>query len=106
MAEPNLNHWMPRRSGPPAPVLRADVRSARASDRKGGPVMVYVGVDLHRKVAHVVALDQRGEPVLNRRVAARPDEMLRVFGELDHQLLAITKSAVSRSRKVQSSLRS
>ncbi len=55
--------------------------------------MVYVGVDLHRKVAHVVALDQRGEPVLNRRVAARPDEMLRVFGELDHQPLEVAFEA-------------
>ncbi len=55
--------------------------------------MVYVGVDLHRKVAHVVALDQRGESVLNRRVATRPDEMLRVFGELDHQPLEVAFEA-------------
>jgi transposase len=55
--------------------------------------MVYVGVDLHRKTAHVVALDQRGEPVLNRRVATRPDELVRVFGELDHQPLEVAFEA-------------
>ena len=49
--------------------------------------MVYVGVDLHRKTAHVVALDQGGTAILSRRVATRPDELLRVFGELDHQPL-------------------
>lgn len=55
--------------------------------------MVYVGVDLHRKVAHVVALDQEGEPILSRRVATRPDELLRVFGELDHQPLEVAFEA-------------
>ena len=55
--------------------------------------MVYVGVDLHRKTAHVVALDQEGEPILSRRVATRPDELLRVFGELDHQPLEVAFEA-------------
>src|SRR6266498_4803389 len=55
--------------------------------------MVYVGVDLHRKTAHVVAVDQGGTAILNRRVAARPDEMLRVFGELDHQPLEVAFEA-------------
>ena len=30
--------------------------------------MVYVGVDLHRKRSHVVALDPAGEVVLSRRI--------------------------------------
>ena len=30
--------------------------------------MVYVGVDLHRKRSHVVALDPTGEVVLSRRI--------------------------------------
>jgi hypothetical protein len=30
--------------------------------------MVYVGVDLHRKRSHVVALSSAGEVVLSRRV--------------------------------------
>jgi transposase len=55
--------------------------------------MVYVGVDLHRKTAHVVALDQEGDPILSRRVATRPDELLRVFGELDHQPLGVAFEA-------------
>src|SRR5712691_166961 len=55
--------------------------------------MVYVGVDLHRKTAHVVALDQRGEAILSRRVATHPDELLRVFGELDHQPLEVAFEA-------------
>jgi transposase len=50
-------------------------------------------VDLHRKTAHVVALDQEGEPILSRRVATRPDELLRVFGELDHQPLEVAFEA-------------
>lgn len=45
--------------------------------------MVYAGVDLHRKVSHVAVLDQRGELVLNRRIASRPEEFLRIFGELE-----------------------
>src|SRR6266498_2619819 len=55
--------------------------------------MVYVGVDLHRKTAHVVALDQGGTAILSRRVATRPDELLRVFGELDHQPLEVAFEA-------------
>ncbi len=45
--------------------------------------MVYAGVDLHRKVSHVAVLDQRGELVLNRRIPSRPEEFLRIFGELE-----------------------
>jgi transposase len=55
--------------------------------------MVYVVVDLHRKTAHVVALDQQGEPVLSRRVATRPDELLGVFEELDHQPVEVAFEA-------------
>jgi hypothetical protein len=36
--------------------------------------MVYVGVDLHRKRSHVVALDPRGEVVLSRRIGNAPAE--------------------------------
>jgi hypothetical protein len=34
--------------------------------------MVYVGVDLHRKRSHVVALDPDGEVVLSRRIGNAP----------------------------------
>ena len=44
--------------------------------------MVYLGVDLHRKVSHVIALDDAGEIRLERRFANSPAEFRRVFGEL------------------------
>jgi len=34
--------------------------------------MVYLGVDLHRKVSHVVALDEAGREVLSRASLRRP----------------------------------
>ena len=65
-----------------APVLRRDVASALGKRQEGGPVMVYVGVDLHRKRSHVVALDVAGEVVVSRRVLGNaPAEFLRIFGE-------------------------
>jgi transposase len=45
--------------------------------------MVYVGVDLHRKRSHVVALDPTGEVMLSRRIGNAPAEFLRIFGELE-----------------------
>lgn len=45
--------------------------------------MVYVGVDLHRKRSHVIALDDVGAVMLSRRVDTRPGDLLRVFGELE-----------------------
>jgi transposase len=45
--------------------------------------MVYVGVDLHRKVSQVAALDPSGEVMFNRRIPSDRRELLRVFGELE-----------------------
>ena len=45
--------------------------------------MVYLGVDLHRKISHVVALDAAGDVVLERRFGNSPSEFRRVFGELE-----------------------
>jgi transposase len=45
--------------------------------------MVDVGVDLHRKRSHVVALDPTGAVVLSRRIGNAPTEFLRIFGELE-----------------------
>jgi transposase len=45
--------------------------------------MMYVGVDLHRKRSHVVALDAAGEVVVSRRTGNAPSEFLRLFGELE-----------------------
>ncbi len=44
--------------------------------------MVYVGVDLHRKSSHVAAVGDDGELLFSRNVPSRPEELLRVFGEL------------------------
>jgi transposase len=45
--------------------------------------MVYVGVDLHRKSSHVAVLAGDGELLTSRRIASRPEEFLRVLGELE-----------------------
>ncbi|MGZ3303805.1 MAG: IS110 family RNA-guided transposase [Isosphaeraceae bacterium] len=45
--------------------------------------MVYVGVDLHRKRSHVVALDEEGEVLASKRIDNEPEEFFRIFGEFD-----------------------
>ena len=55
--------------------------------------MVYVGVDLHRKRSHVVALDPTGEVVLSRRIGNAPTEFLRIFGELEPQPIEVVFEA-------------
>jgi transposase len=55
--------------------------------------MVYVGVDLHRKRSHVVALDSAGEVVVSRRIANAPAEFLRIFGELEPQPIEVVFEA-------------
>lgn len=55
--------------------------------------MVYVGVDLHRKTSQVVALDDGGAVVLTRRVGSRPEELMRVFGELEPAPLEVAFEA-------------
>jgi transposase len=47
--------------------------------------MVYIGVDLHRKVSQVAALDSNGDVLWNRRIRSRPQEFVSVFGELEAQ---------------------
>src|SRR6266540_3424658 len=75
---------MPRRSGPRSRVHSVDaVTSAQHERQEGGPVMVYVGVDLHRKSSHVAVLAGDGELLASRRIASRPEEFLRVLGELE-----------------------
>jgi transposase len=55
--------------------------------------MVYVGVDLHRKRSHVVALDPAGEVVLSRRIGNAPTEFWRIFGELEPQPIEVVFEA-------------
>src|SRR5436189_44710 len=49
---------------------------------EGGPVMVYVGIDLHRKSSQLCALDERGEQLLSRRVVNEPDALLAALAQL------------------------
>src|SRR5215208_7177704 len=55
--------------------------------------MVYVGVDLHRKRSHVVALSPAGEVVVSRRIGNAPAEFLRIFGELEPQPIEVVFEA-------------
>jgi transposase len=55
--------------------------------------MVYVGVDLHRKSSHVAVLAGDGEVLASRRIASRPDEFLRVFGELEEEPVGVAFEA-------------
>jgi transposase len=55
--------------------------------------MVYLGIDVHRKRSHVVALRADGEMILSRRVRSRPEDMLRIFGELGPEPLEVVFEA-------------
>ena len=55
--------------------------------------MVYVGVDLHRKRSHVVALDPTGQVLVSRRIGNAPAEFLRIFGELEPQPIEVAFEA-------------
>ena len=44
--------------------------------------MVYIEVDLHRKVSQVAAVTEAGELLANRRVGSNFEELFRVFGEV------------------------
>lgn len=58
--------------------------------------MVYVGVDLHRKRSHVVAVDAEGQPVLSRRIDNDPGEFLRIFGQLGPEPVEVAFEATYR----------
>jgi len=55
--------------------------------------MVYIGVDLHRKVSHVVALDEAGATILSRRFDHSRDAFRRVFGELEPEPISVAFEA-------------
>lgn len=44
--------------------------------------MVYIGVDLHRKVSQVAAVQANGEVLWNRRIRSRPEEFAEIVGDL------------------------
>ena len=55
--------------------------------------MVYLGVDLHRKRSVVTALAEDETVVLSRRIASRPEDFQRVFGELEPSSLSVAFEA-------------
>ena len=55
--------------------------------------MGYIGVDLHRKVSHVVALDEAGATILSRRFDHSRDAFRRVFGELEPEPISVAFEA-------------
>jgi transposase len=55
--------------------------------------MVYLGVDLHRKLSHVVALDAAGELVLERRFANSRAAFEHLFGELEPEPIEVAFEA-------------
>src|SRR5215218_520646 len=74
-------------SGPPSdPVLGALCPGrALCSSGEGGPRMVYVGIDLHRKRSHVAVVDERGEQLLSRRLVNDPERFRELLGELGEE---------------------
>src|SRR2546428_3535724 len=63
------------------------------NDRMEAHAMLYVGGDLHRKRSVVAALNDQGEVMLSRRIASRPEDFQRVFGELEPSSLSVAFEA-------------
>src|SRR5712691_6607840 len=55
--------------------------------------MVFLGVGLHRKSSVVTALAEDGTVLLSRRIASRPQDFQRVFGELEPGSLSVVFEA-------------
>jgi len=55
--------------------------------------MAYLRADLHRKVSHVVALDESGEAILSRRFEHSREAFRRVFGELEPEPISVAFEA-------------
>jgi hypothetical protein len=58
------------------------VLAPKTTARKEALVMVYIGVDLHRKTTQVAAVDGEGALLVNRKLPTSGPEILRVFGEV------------------------
>src|SRR5215211_342613 len=57
-------------------------RALSKAGTEGGPVMVYVGIDLHRKRSQIAVLDQDGKQLLSRRIVNDPETFLGLLHEL------------------------
>src|SRR3954453_15019798 len=69
--------------GPPSDPVPGALCPGRAlcSGTEGGPRMVYVGIDLHRKRSPVSVVDERGEQLLSRRLVNDPERFRELLGE-------------------------
>src|SRR6266852_5587454 len=55
--------------------------------------MVYLGVDLHRKRSVVAGLAEDGTVLFSRRIASRPEDFRRIFGELEPWSISVAFEA-------------
>src|ERR671911_1653433 len=71
-------------SGPPSEPVPGALCPGRAlcSGTEGGPRMVYVGIDLHRKRSHVAVVDEHGHQLLSRRLVNDPELFRELLDEL------------------------
>jgi hypothetical protein len=58
------------------------VLAPKRTVRKEALVMVYIGVELHRKTTQVAAVNGEGELLVNRKVPTSGPDILRVFGDV------------------------
>src|SRR5215212_11411403 len=70
--------------GPPSDRVPAALCPGRAlcPRTEGGPRMVYVGIDLHRKRSHVAVVDEHGRQLVSRRLVNDPERFRELFDEL------------------------
>ena len=79
-----------------APVLMAWTQGGFARRKRSGRrprPWCTSGVDLHRKVSHVVALGETGEVILSRRFVHDREAFRRVFGELEPEPVSVAFEA-------------
>ena len=60
---------------------------------KGDPLIVYVGMDVHRKRTQVAVLDEDGTQLLNRNVPNDPAELATILGPLGRGTPAVFEAA-------------
>src|SRR4051794_32216932 len=70
--------------GPPSDPVPGALCPGRAlcPRTEGGPRMVYVGIDLHRKRSHVAVVDERGRQLLSCRLVNDRELFRELFAEL------------------------
>jgi hypothetical protein len=56
-------------------------------------VVVYVGIDLHRRTSHLTAFDEDGLELLSRRVTNDPEALRAIFAELGEEARVALEAA-------------